>query len=189
MKSRSYTLKGVCPLVMHNPRLSDPLDKWSKLMKEISGKKKKTDDDLVELSRREWNGGLYWTPELGVHVPENCLERMLRDGGTKTKRGKDVLAGLIVVEPAKLIYPGPKSPEAMWESGDFLLRASAGVNQSRVIRSRPIFRQWELTFKVDYDESLLDAAEIDGFAEIAGKHCGLLDWRPKHGRFNVEDAK
>ncbi|MFY9345545.1 MAG: hypothetical protein WAT39_23850 [Planctomycetota bacterium] len=186
MKERSYTIRGVAPLVMHNEQLSDPLNKWSKLVAEISKKRKKTEDDLFEMSRREWFGGLYYTEDLGVHVPERCLERLLRDAAAKEKRGRDVLSALIVTEPAKLVFKGPTKPDAMWSSGEFLLRASVGQNGNRIIRSRPIFREWALSFVVNYDETVLQSSDLDRFMDVAGRLVGLLDWRPKHGRFVVE---
>lgn len=189
MKERTFAIRGVAPLIQHNERLADPLNKWSRLVAEISKKRNKTEDDLMEMSRREWFGGLYHDDKLGVHVPERCLERMLRDGAAKEKRGKDVQAALIVIEPAKLSYKGPKEPEAMWKSGDFLLRASVGIGKQRVIRSRPIFNEWALTFTVNYDETVLQASDLDRFIEVCGRLVGLQDWRPKHGRFLVESAK
>lgn len=189
MKERTYTIKGVCPIIMHNEQLSDPLNKWAKLLREISKKRVKTDDDLLEMSRREWFGGLYYDEDMGPFVPERCIERMLRDAAAKSKRGKDVVSGLIVVDPAPLQYNGPRKADALWASEKFLLRASVGCQKARVIRSRPMFREWSLTFTVNYDEQVLDPSDIDGFVELAGRLVGLLDWRPKHGRFTVEAVK
>lgn len=189
MRERTYTIKGVSPLVMHNEQLADPLNRWTRALKGVSKKRTKTDDDLLEMSRIEWMGGLYWDESIGIHVPERCLERMLRDAAAKTKRGKDVVSGLIVVEPASLVYKGPKVPAELWEMDAFRLRASVGVQKSRVIRTRPIFREWALSFTVNYDENVLDPGDIDGFLDVAGRLIGLLDWRPKHGRFIVEAVK
>lgn len=187
MKERTYTIRGVAPLLMHNEQLSDPLNKWTRLVAEVSKKRQKTEDDLMELSRREWFGGLYLSEDTNVPiVPERCLERMLRDAAAKSKRGKDVRAAVIVMQPATLDYQGPKDAEAMWASGNYLLRASCKVGQQRVIRSRPCFRQWALTFTAVYDENVLEAADLDRFVELAGRLIGLCDWRPKHGRFTVE---
>lgn len=188
MKQRTFTFRGVSPLVMHNEQLADPLNKWAMAIAEISKKRKKTEDDHLELSRREFLGGLYWTKELGVHVPERCCEAMLRDAAKREKRGRDVTSGMVVTEPGVLKYTGPKEPEALWKAGDFVLRATVGVSDKRIVRSRPIFREWGLTFSVDYDETVLQASDLDRFAEIAGRLVGLLDWRPKHGRFIVEKA-
>lgn len=186
MKERTYTIRGVAPIVMHNEQLSDPLNKWAKLLREISKKRNKTEDDLLEMSRREWFGGLYYDTKNGVHVPERCLERMLRDAASKTKMGRAVVSACIVVDPAKLDYKGPKAPDDLWAAGDYVLRASVGVGKQRVIRSRPIFREWGLTFTVNYDETVLQEADLDGFADTAGRLVGLCDWRPKFGRFTVE---
>ena len=185
MKTRTYEIEGVAPIVMHNEQLADPINKWSRALKEISKKVKKTDDDLLEMSRREWMGGLYWSEELGVHVPERCIERMLRNAAARSKRGKDVVSGMMVVDPATLKYPGPTDPEKLWQAGKNLLRATVGVNKSRVVRSRPIFPVWSLSFSCEFDENILDARDIDGFVEISGRLEGLCDWRPKHGRFRV----
>lgn len=188
MKERTYTIRGVCPIVMHNERLADPLNEHAKALKALTKKKNKTDDDHLAVSRAEFMGGLYWDADLGPHVPERCLERLLRDAASKSKQGKAVLSALIVTDPAKLEYKGPRDPVAMWEAGSFVLRASVGVGQQRVIRSRPIFRDWSLTFTVNFDENVLDARDVDSFVEIGGRLVGLLDWRPKHGRFNVENV-
>jgi len=186
MKERTYTICGVAPLLMHNARLTDPLDKWTKLVAEISKKRSKTEEDLLEMSRREWFGGLY-TDEAGHPIiPENWFEAMVRDGAKTMKRGKDVQSGCIVPDPAKIEYEGPKKPDAMWESGKFLNRSSCKVGQQRVIRSRPMFTDWKVTFTVVYDENVVNASDLDRFVEIAGRLKGLGDWRPKHGRFEVE---
>lgn len=186
MLERTYTIAGVRPLLMHCDQMSDPLNKWARALREISKKRTKTDDDHLEMSRREWFGGLYWAADLGVHVPERCLERMMRDAASKTRRGKDVVSGMIVQDPAPLEFKGPKDPEALWAHGGYVLRASVGVNSSRVVRSRPMFPDWRLSFTVEYDESILDADALDGFVNVAGRQIGLGDWRPKYGRFTVE---
>lgn len=188
MKQRSYRITGESPLVMHNEQLADPLNKWSRLIAEISGKRKKTEDDLMEMARREWMGSLYYTAKHGIHIPERCLEAMIRDGAKRSKRGKDVTRALVVLSPASLKFQGSNDPDALWDGGKHLLRASVGVGQARVIRSRPIFDEWSLEFSVDYDESVLQASDIDGFLDVSGRLVGLCDWRPKHGRFAWEVA-
>lgn len=189
MKERTYTIKGVCPILMHNSRLSDPLDEHAKALKALTKKRNKTDDDHLAVSRAEFMGGLYYDKDLGPYVPEKCLERLLRDAASKSKQGKAVLSALIVTEPAKLEYKGPRDPVAMWEAKTFVSRDSCGVGQQRVIRSRPIFRDWSLTFTVNFDENVLDARDVDGFVEVGGRLVGLLDWRPKHGRYTVESIR
>jgi len=49
-KKLKFHIKGVSPLIMHNGELVDPENKWAKLIKEITPKKKKTEEDLVLLA-------------------------------------------------------------------------------------------------------------------------------------------
>ena len=59
-KQLTFQVKGISPLILHNGRLSDPLDpttaQLSKAVKDQ--KKRKTDDSLVEVCRIEFLGGL-----------------------------------------------------------------------------------------------------------------------------------
>lgn len=180
-------------MVMHNPRLSDPLDKWARLVAEISSKRKKTDDDHQELSRREWFGGLYLNGEDKIIMPSQNLERMIRDAATASRMGKAVQSGCIVpsFEGSLINFPGcRKSIEDLWEGGEHQLRASVSVNRRRVMRTRPMISDWSLEFTVNYDPDIIKSAkDLDGFVELAGRTVGLCDWRPKYGRFEMEVVK
>jgi hypothetical protein len=59
-------------------------------MKEITKKKNKTEEDLIELARREFMGGLYYEEGFGVYLPAECIEACIRDGAKVNKLGKVV---------------------------------------------------------------------------------------------------
>jgi hypothetical protein len=61
--------------------------------------------------------------------------------------------------------------------------AKAGT--SRVIRTRPIFREWSAELVVKFLPSLLNEKDVRSFLVTAGEQIGLLDWRPRFGRFSV----
>lgn len=185
MKTIEFRIRGVAPLICHNAQLSDPLNPWTIAVAEISGKRKKTTADLMEMAHREFLGSLYLDSEGAPVIPGGNIERMLRDAAAKSKQGKQVQAGLIVMDDCPIAYEGPKDPEKLWGSGKHQLRASAKVGQQRVIRTRPCFMPWELGFRVDFDETILNERSVREFVEIAGRVVGLGDWRPKHGRFEV----
>ena len=46
--------QGVSPLLCHNGQTADPRNAYSKAIKAISGKRKKTDSDYDEMARLEW---------------------------------------------------------------------------------------------------------------------------------------
>lgn len=191
MKERTYKIQGVAPLIIHNARLSDPLDKWAKLVAEITRKKKKTEADLMEMARREWFGGLYLNDAGKVVIPGSNLERMIRDAATKSKMGMQVQAGVIIPEFDGFVLKFPdngKKMDTLWANGSHSLRASCKLRQSRVIRTRPCFLTWALEFTVQFDEELLNPKQIDEFVVLAGRIIGLGDWRPKYGRFVMESA-
>src|SRR6266498_2863723 len=85
-------------LLMHNERLQDPLDPHCRKVAELSGKRKKTDADYLELGHREFLGGLY-TNGNGPCLPAFNLIRCLEDGAKRQKRGKDVMRGVLPLMP------------------------------------------------------------------------------------------
>jgi hypothetical protein len=55
------------------------------------------------------------------------------------------------------------------------------------MRTRPIFESWTLLAQVLYNPSQLNRSEIQEFFRIGGDLIGLGDWRPRFGRYLVED--
>jgi len=178
-------ITGATPLLMHNGLLADPLNPITKLMKQISGKRDKTEADFAELSRLEWYGGLY-SQDGRPCIPGEMIEAMMLEASRKKKKGPQAKAGLIVPLNALLEYEGPQDIDEMWKSGQFIHKIGVRVQKNKVIRTRPIFSQWAATIEIHYLPSLLNKSDIAGFIETAGEIVGLGDWRPKFGRFEVE---
>ena len=57
------------------------------------------------------------------------------------------------------------------------------VQQSRVVRTRPRFNNWNLKFTASYDENILNFEDVINAFEYAGQYVGLCDSRPKYGKF------
>jgi hypothetical protein len=179
------------PLLMHNERLADPLDPYARWMAELSGKRKKTERDHEELGRREFIGGGYWlhddgpgTNPTGPCVPTWNIIRCLQAGATRFKLGKQVVRGLVpVTDVTPLVYDGPDDADALWRSASFVSRKGVGVGQSKVIRTRPSFTDWQVDAELELDLTILDPATVASIAVSAGLYEGLGDNRPRHGRF------
>jgi hypothetical protein len=179
-------ITGTQPLIMHSARLSDPLDPYTKSLAEITGKRKKTDDDHAEMARREWAGGLYFDPELGPYLPGANIERMLLDAARMTRDGKTVERGLFIPgEKWPLEYKGPRTVDKLINNENYRFRASIKVGQQRVMRCRPMFRQWAVTAEGIFDEEQISPDRLPAFAERGGRYVGLGDWRPRYGRFTA----
>ena len=167
---------GVAPLILHNGQLADPLNYFAKEMKRISGKRHKTEADLEQLARFEWHGSLYL--EGGkVVIPGELLEAHLVEAAKKVKKGPQAKAGLFCDEMFLLDYDGPSDLEALWADEAFRLTAGVRVQRNRIMRTRPIFRSWSLSFEVLYNASQLNREEIAELVRIGGEQIGLRDWR------------
>lgn len=180
-----FTIRGVAPLLCHNGQLADPLNPFAIALKEVTGKRKKTEADHIEMGRLEFLGGLYVDEKGAPCIPGLNIEAMLIDAAKKSKMGPAAKAGIISDGNWPITYEGPKSPEKMWASGNFKDRRGVGVQGSTVIRTRPIFRNWSLTFTVSFLPALLNKKDITDFLATAGQIIGLGDFVPRFGRFEV----
>lgn len=180
------TIRGTSPLIMHNGQLADPLNKFSKELKGVSGKRKKTDEDHAEMARIEWFGSLYVNEDGAAIIPSECLEASIYNGAKKQKLGKHFKSCVFVHEHAVLSLPTKKKKAVdLWGDDNYVDRRAVGVGQARVMRTRPIFRDWACDFVVHFDDEQVNQEEVERAIHDAGALVGVLDYRPKFGRFEV----
>lgn len=183
---RRYKITGVAPLLLHSGKLSNPMDTYARDIKKISGKRKKTDEDLMEMAYLEFMGSLYVDKDNRAYIPGDNWFSCIRDGAKKTKQGKQVLSALTTCSNTTLKADGPDDVEERWNNTNCVDQRSAKVGMSRVLRTRPIFDNWSTELEVDYDAELIDAEDLDRIIETAGRQVGIGDNRPRCGRFKVE---
>lgn len=188
------TISGTRPLLMHNGQLADPLSIATKALSAAAKKRQKSDDEIAEVGRLEFVGGLYHDDKIGPYLPVDNLQAMLIEGARKRKLGKEFESLVEVVVPEsgpegyKLEYKGPRDVDAMWSAAMFL-RKPARVGQAKVIRTRPRFKDWSCRFNLEILEDGPDAAHVQRALEDAGRLIGLGDWSPRYGRFLVQEFK
>lgn len=88
-----FELKGVSPLLMHNPIMVDPEFEISRQIKAITAKRKKTDDDLRQIEKLEWYGGLYTEQNgngLVVVQPTSKVRKCIVNTAKISKQGKSI---------------------------------------------------------------------------------------------------
>jgi len=179
-------LIGTSPLLQHNNRLADPTSRWSKSLKALTGKRNKTDDDFMEIKRTEWIGGLWQDSSGKIAVSADHVLALAISGARKLKLGKLIQAGVIVArESFPLIYDGPKDIDKLF-SEKFCDYRPVKVGQSTTMRARPRFDSWAVEVEVLVDNDIIDSSNVVQSFEIAGRMCGLGDYRPRYGRFEVE---
>lgn len=193
LKLDGRTASGGSALVMHNERLADPLNDFTRSIAAVSKKRNKTEADHLEIARLEFLGGLY-TNGNGPCIPAWNILRCLQDGARRHKRGMDVPRGVFpIVDHADVMYEGDKErdPEKLWQAGGFALRKTVGIQRSRTMRTRPIFTEWWAALAVEVDPVIFDLDTLGVFWHDSGRYAGLGEMRPVYGRFlaTIEEEK
>lgn len=194
MQILKFKLTGLVPMLMHNGQTANPLNEFSRKIKEISSKRKKTDQDFEDMAKLEFSAGLYLAPngdgELRPCIPGIVLEATIcgRGGAArKEKAGKQAQASIFCDRDFLLEYDGPKDPEEMWGDPNMRDVTAVRVQSNKIMRTRPkIPAGWTAECEITYNENLVNREDLIRWLEVAGEEVGLMDWRPKYGRFEVE---
>jgi len=186
LEQATFRITGTRPLLMHNGRLADPVGEHKKALAEITGKRKKTEDDHAEIRRREWLGGLYQDANGRVCIPESLLLGMLIEGARKRSKGPKAKCVVCSQPTYVLDYDGPKDVLKLYETPGFVDYRGAGVNDVRVYRTRPRFNKWSVTFDYMYDTEVLDIETLHLILDAAATVVGIGDYRPRFGLFTYE---
>lgn len=186
-ESLSCTIEGTSPLLMHSSQLASPLNEFAVAMKDITGKpaKSKTEEDWRNLAHLEFMGSIYLDDNGVPAIPGELIEACIRDGARKTRKGKDVLAGVLCDGCWPLKYKGPTDPEELFEDKRFVDSRTVGVKQNKVLRTRPRFDEWKCEFVVEYLPDLVNLKDLQKWITTAGQIVGIGDYRPRFGRFSV----
>ena len=188
MKTIKCEFHGLSPIILHSCQCVNPLHPISLEMKKINAKKKKkTDEDLATLSDLEWEAGLYWNDEVGVYIPAENIEATIREGAKARRKGKDIVKGFMCEDMMIPLNIGENlTKEEMKKDFRFRDVRAMRVMSSRVMRTRPRFNMWNISFIASYDENVLNFTEVVDAIEYAGQYVGLCDSRPKYGKFSAK---
>jgi hypothetical protein len=179
------TLQGTSPLLMHNPQMVDPEFEINREIKALTSKRKKTDEDLKNIARLEWYGGLYQTDGVIVQ-PTAKARKCIVNTARISKLGKAVERAISFSDVyVPLVYQGPKNIDEIWKSGNFVSRLSVGVNGKRVMRVRPSFSPWAMQIDgLFVEDAGLNFDELVRVVELSGQVEGIGDNRINgYGRF------
>jgi hypothetical protein len=160
MKTVNVKMRGVSPLLMN-----------AYPMKPTPGLDKKTAAEQAEHAA-------YRDPETKeLYVPGVAVQRALVSAATYSK-GKSraslqkPVAASVLVSPERI---GLGLREYAIDSRPVVVPATKG----RIVRHRPRLDSWEISFTIDYDETLLTAEQLRAVVDDMGSRVGLLDFRPE----------
>lgn len=186
MEILKLRIVGTSPLMMHSDKLANPLLPETKTHKELTGKRKKTDDDHVAIARSEFVSGLYYTKQDGVFIPAQNFDATFWAGAKLQKLGVHWRRGaLVMTDRAKLLYDGPKTPEKLWEDARFVDCRGVRVGAAKLMRYRPVFHDWATELEVAINTDVINLEEAKKAITDAGALIGTCEYRPRFGRFSV----
>lgn len=192
MQSAKVTITGTTPLLQNNPQTVDPFNRFAKLKKSITDKRKKTDDDLIELRDIETESKVFFDSEIGVYVPATWLtESICATAFSVAKIGRQKMrGGLFSTEnKIKLIYENMDKVKDITDIvKNPVFRHSMILPQGkvRVHKDMPIFHKWSFSTQLEFDDTVIDFGSLTKIVKHAAKYGGFGDFRPTFGRASAE---
>ena len=189
-------IRGVSPIITHNGAAGLDTGSVPNMEKAEITKKRgstRTVNDELRLRELECLTSLYLDESRAPTLPEAAFRANIEAAARKLRQGPQVREGLIVEAVEGFDYDRGlgTTPEELSKSAQFTV--GVRVRQSRVLRTRAIFKQWAATFRVAVDPELVDRDQLLRWLEIGGRQLGLGDWRPeksgRYGRFEVESIE
>lgn len=190
-------ITGTRPLLMHNGRLSDPLDEIVIQKKSVTDSAKGGKNGLEKekrIARLEFEGGLYLDDDGKPCIPADNIDAMVSQAATEWKLGK-AFQRLVrcMDEQIPLKYKGMEKikgvSDLMENMADFSLRkrvVNSGMSGGSSWRTRPRFNEWSLTFKLlVLLGSKVELNHVRNALEASGQMYGLCDWEGRYGLFEV----
>ena len=186
MKTIQIMIKGIAPMLMHSDVTANPLNEWTKKLKEVTSKRKKTDEDHAEISKIEFQASMYYDKEHGYYVPAQNIEACLLNSAKMFKLGTLIKQAVLISENGTFVFPDKDTtPEKLYKKSLYVDMRTVKIGTSKTVRTRPIFMEWASSFTVFIDEDKMNITELKQIVENAGKYVGIGDYRPRYGRFEV----
>lgn len=174
MKVYNVTIKGVRPLLMHRMPMEALTDQPKR-----PGQQKPTPQEDAEAGayRMDGPGSELYLPAEGVYQALVKAGTSHKMAGARGKTFKDTMKGFVDVQPA-YIPLGVSEYE--------IDSRPVRIQSARIVRHRPILQEWEASFRLEVlDEKMVPAESLQMILATAGQTIGLLDYRPRFGRFII----
>lgn len=187
MEILRYTISGNT-LLINNPQSVDVFNKYAKAKKQITGKRKKTDEDHIELRRLEVESKIYFDKLLKVFIPSSWV--MAAIAGRSFKQAKiskaDIRSSVFTnEEKIKLHYADDHLVNELSDiSGNpiFVKTLLLKQGQVKLAKSAPCFKNWSFSSSLVFDPEIIDESSLIQILKSAALYGGFGDFRPTYGR-------
>lgn len=186
-------IRGTRPIIMHSTAALDPRRPEKLEIAEITKKPAKNRTEQDEHRIRDLECGLsLWVDEAeeNVTIPPSAFRACIENGARKLKQGPLVREGMIVTATSAFLYDEDKYGTTLEEiARSTRFSVPVVVQRARLIRTRAKFDEWAAVFQIETDDEIVDESMLTTWIDIAGRRCGLGDWRPQKsgtfGRFKM----
>lgn len=165
------TIRGICPLLMH--KFDDNKDS-NKLIKSGSENRDPKLDAQNSLYKNE--RGVICQPASHIEGAMIRASTSYNMAGKGKKTYKDAFKGGVFVEPQMIPHKNQK-----WNIDS----RNVMIQRARIIRSRPRFDNWELSFSIINTDERIRGEILKEILSDAGRYFGIGDYHPRFGRFEV----
>ena len=184
-------LVGAKPLLLHNGRLANPLDPYTRDLAAISKKRNKTDDDRLNMMAIEARAGCYETTDGLLAFPTANVWRSIYDAAKAYKLGVAVKRSLHfddVNEPLYVDGATVDIDQDRWlQYPDTIDYRPVKVGMVKTMRARPLVPNgWVTTHRFGLNEKEVDVDSLVPVLQRAGETIGVGDWRPVYGTFEAK---
>lgn len=186
IKEAEITIKGVSPLIVHNFDEKSRRQILEAQMKKPK-KEKEPRNPIEDFMRAN-----YWLTPMPQEFTEEAFAEALKEGarfGFPAKGIKEsIVAGAYrngMTKDKVSLYGAFLIPEELIEikyeeivmREDYVRIAHGGTD----VRFRPEFKNWSMTFKIQYNENSYSLEQIINFINLGGFSCGLGEMRVEKG--------
>lgn len=189
MQSIKFKMTGVCPLMLNNPQTVNPMNEYSKALKELTSKRSKTDEDQNEIFHLKFLASCYVNNKGQYIIPANMIMKSFQAASKENRLGAKFERSVFVFNDSLLKFDeNGCSPEELWQnfSDKYVDIRPVGVQKAKIVTARMIVPKWSLEGELFYDDSQLNKSEIILAMQNAGSRYGIGTYRACYGRYQIE---
>lgn len=180
MKTFRVKITGMAPLLMH--RFSEEAEADLQAETKRSKKDPGTDEEQAEQGAYRLEDGALYVPAEAVYQAAVKAAVGFKVKGARGKTYKDAAKGNLIIEPEYIPLSADGNPIKEYVVDKRRVR----IQRNAVMRCRPRVEEWEAEFEAQIiNHEMLPAEVLNSILSHAGQTCGLLDYRPRFGRFMV----
>lgn len=185
IKKAKITIKGTTPLIVNNFN-----EKSRRQILDAQMKKPKSKEERNPIE--DFMRAFYWLTEMPTEFTQESFEKALKDGAKFGFPAKGIKASAVsgayrngMTKDKVSLYGAFLIPQEFIEieyeevrmREDYVRIAHGGTD----VRFRPEFKNWSMTFTIEYNENKYSLAQIINFINVGGFSCGLGEMRIEKG--------